>query len=368
MNNLMLNYLKTDSPSTYEVEAQKFWLREAGQYGDEFGSDIYGNAFVIYKTKNKFRGSAEIPKEHIMKVVVDAHCDEISWVVKSIDDNGLIRVLRNGGTDNDITIGQKIKIIINKLDDDKHIKIPGFFGWIPIHLKKKEKPDKPNNDNLFIDIGVSSKDEAINLGVDIGNFIVMDREPEILNGKYIVGKSLDDKIGGIITMNLIRKLYDDEVELPFDLYLVNSVQEEIGLRGAKMITNTIKPDVAICFDPTFDTNTPLINKKIDGDYKLGDGLVFRQGGDVNHKLLSLMKEISRRHGHPYKVCVGGAGGTNTTAYNISNGGIPSAIASIPLRYMHTPNEMVDINDVKIATDFLVDLLMSIEDNHNFKLF
>lgn len=350
----LLKYLNTDSPSTYEVEAQKVWIDGVVDNCSTVYSDNYGNTYAKI-TKNSI-------SEDRYKVVIDAHCDEISWLVRKITDDGFIRVKRNGGTDNDITPNTPVKILTESGE-----KVKGFFGWLPIHLKDKTNPTKPDENNLYIDVAAMSKEEVEEMGIKEGDYIVADRKAEIINDKYVVGKSLDDKIGGFIIREVLRRIKNEKIELPYDLYAVNSVQEEVGLRGAKMITDRIKPDVAVCFDVTFDTNTPNISKDKHGDFKIGDGIVFRKGYDVHPKLLKLMKTVADYKKLPYKMQIGGAGGTNTTAYNLSNTGVVTSIISIPLRGMHTQNEIVLLDDVKIAIDFYVELLMNIDFNHNFKL-
>jgi len=348
----LLKYLNTDSPSTYEVEGQKIWLAELEEYADEVITDNYGNVALLIKGKEQF---------HPYRVVIDAHADEIGWVVKSITDEGFIKVHRNGGTDNDITSGTQVKILTGKG------KIKGFFGSPAIHLKDKDK--KPvEQEQLAIDVGALTKEDVEKLGIEIGNFIVVDRKSEILNEKFLVGKSLDDKIGGFIHSEVLKKLKEDKIKLPYDLYIVNSVQEEVGLRGARMITETIKPHVAIAFDVTFDTNTPGINKDKHGNFKMGEGIVLRQGADVHNNFLKLMKECAKENEINYKIQVGGSGGTNTFSYYLSNGGVVTTTLSIPLRYMHTQNEMVMLDDVQSAIDFYVKALQKINNNHNFKYF
>jgi len=351
----LLEYLNTDSPSTFEVEAQQSWIKQVTSISDEIVSDNYGNTYAKVFQKNNTSTTR-------YKVVIDAHCDEIGWLVKEISDEGFIRVKRNGGTDNDITPNTRIKIMT-----DTGKKVKGFFGWMPIHFKDKDKPTKPSEENLYVDVAATSKEEVEELGIKLGDYIVADREAEIVNDKYIVGKAVDDKVGGFILSEVLKRLKEEKIELPFDLYAVNSVQEEVGLRGAKMITDKIKPDVAICFDVCFDTNTPNISKEKHGNFKMGDGVVFRKGYDVHPYLLKLMQSVVDEKEIPYKLQVGGAGGTNTTAYNLSNAGVVSAIASIPLRGMHTQNEMVNIEDVENAIKFYIELLQKIEFNHNFKL-
>lgn len=356
----LLDYLNTDSPSTYEVEAQKTWIDYVSKFVTDIKSDNYGNTYATILSKNQ--------ETDRYKVVIDAHCDEIGWVVSSIESDGYLRVRRNGGTDNEITPSTNIKIITdNKNDDGVNIKIKGVFGTTPIHLKDKETPYKPTQENIYIDVFASSKEEVEEMGIEVGNYVVFDRTPEIINEKYIIGKSLDDKVGGIIIAEVLRRLVEENIELPYDLYVVNSVQEEVGLRGSKMITEVINPDVAIVFDVHFDTNTPNVDKSKYGNTKMGEGLIFRSGFDVHPTLLKLMKTVSKQNDYEYKVIIGGAGGTNTAGYNLSNGGVITSTISVPLKYMHTPNEVVLLEDMQMSINYYIDLLKNIEYKHNFKL-
>ena len=242
------------------------------------------------------------------------------------------------------------------------IKISGVFGSSPIHFKIGDDKEKITEESLYIDVFCSTKEEVLNKGIEIGNYIVFDRKPEIIDNKYIISKSLDDKIGGFIITEVLNKLVSDKIDLPYDLYAVNSTQEEVGLRGSKMITDTIKPNIAICFDVSFDTSTPNTNKDKHGDYKMGDGLIFRVGSDVHPTFLKHMKKVADDKNYKYKIYVGGAGGTNTNSYNLSNGGVVTSTISIPLRYMHTPNEIVSLDDIQTTIDYIVDLLKSINGN------
>ena len=346
----LLDYLKTDSPSTFEKEGQMLWMEKIKPYVDEVNIDNYGNVMALIRgTDSNF------------KVLLDAHGDEIGWVVKSITKDGFIKVCRNGGTDNDLSPATQVRIMTESGE-----KIKGFFGWIPIHLKDRNKPEKPDEEKLFIDVGATSDEEVEALGIEVGNFIVVDREPEILNDKYVVGKSIDDKIGGFIHVELAKKLLENNIKLPYDLYIVNSVQEEVGLYGANLVSQQINADVVICFDVTFDTNTPLINKNKEGDFKIGEGIVFRQGKDVHNNLLKLMKNVAKESNIPYKVAVGAGGGTNTMRYFMKNA--VTGTLSIPLRYMHTPNELVCLEDAEYAVKFYESLLRKLTHNNNFKYF
>ena len=286
-------YLNTNSPSTNEQDSQRKWIAELEEYADEVITDNYGNVALLVKgTKHT--------KSNNFKVVIDAHADEIGWIVKSISDDGFLKVQRNGGTDNDITMGTAVNILTRKGN------VKGFFGSPAIHLKDRDSKGKVEQENLAIDVAALTKEDVEKLGIEVGSFVVVDRVAEIMNEKFVVGKSLDDKVGGFIHSEVLKKLKEDKIELPYDLYIVNSVQEEVGLRGASMMSDMINPDVAIAFDVTFDTNTPGINKDKHGDFKMGEGIVLRQGFDVHNNFLKLLKDCAKENDINYKIQVGGS--------------------------------------------------------------
>jgi endoglucanase len=223
---------------------------------------------------------------------------------------------------------------------------------------------------MYIDIGVSSKEEVEKLNIRPGDMITPKVSfEELANPDYLKAKAFDNRVGCACAVEVMKNLYKEynSTHFPLELYSVGTVQEEVGLRGAKMITETIKPDLAICFDVCFDTNTPMIKKDVYGDFKMGEGVVFRQGKDTHINLVRHMKKVANNNEIPFKVSVGGGGGTNTFSYYLSNGGVVTSTLSIPLRGMHTPNEMINLDDVETAINFYVNLLTSIEYKHDFKL-
>lgn len=352
----LIEYLSTNSPSSYEVEGQKVWKEYLSKFTNEFISDNYGSLAAVLRSKSSINHKS-------YKVVIEAHADEIGWLVFNITDEGLIYVKCNGGIDYSVIPGTHVNIMGSKG------LVKGYFGWPPVHLNNGDDKHVPKEDKMFIDIGATNKEDVENLGVSIGDYIVFDRKPEFYPNNKIVSKSLDDKIGGYVIAEVLRELKEQNIELPFDLYVVNAVQEEVGLRGAKMITETIKPDVAICIDVCHDTSNPLVDKKKVGDYKTGDGIVFSQAPAIQRNLLTLMKDVAKEHEIKYKMIVsGGQTGTDTDMYTLSNGGVISSLVSIPVKYMHTPNEMASLDDVEIAIKFYVELLKTIQYNHNFKYF
>ncbi len=248
--------------------------------------------------------------------------------------------------------------------------VKGVFGWPAIHTRKgKDASLSPNTDNIFIDVGAKNKDEVLEMGITVGCVITYEDEMMILNDRYYVGRALDNRIGGFCIAEVARMLHQNRIELPYSLYFVNSVQEEVGLRGAEMIAHTIKPHVAIVTDVTHDTHTPLVNSKRHGDVKGGSGPSVTYAPAVHNNLLQLIIETAEKNEIPIqREASSRRTGTDTDAFAYSNGGVPSALISLPLRYMHTTVEMAHKEDVENVIRLLYETLLRIEDGHDFKYF
>jgi putative aminopeptidase FrvX len=345
----LIEYLNGYSPTSLECEGgQQIWIDYIKPFVDEITVDVYGNAIGVINPESDY------------KVVLDAHADEIAWVIKHIDDNGYIYPIRNGGSDPQIAPSKKV--IIHTSTGEK---IRGVFGWTPIHMRHTEdrKNIKPEMKSLFIDVGATSKDELSEMGIGIGDSIIFDEQPEYMgkDGNRLVSKSIDDKIGGFIHSQVLEKIYKNKDKLPYGLYVVNSVQEEIGLKGAKMAAEGIKPNVAICFDVCHDTNIPTGNKKIDGDFKLGGGVVVAQDATTQRNLLKLIKDVASENEIPVNMSISTTGGgTNASSYAYANGGVATSLLSIPLKYMHTTVEMVDLQDVEKSISLIYNVIKKIE--------
>ncbi|MEC8536398.1 MAG: M42 family peptidase, partial [Bacteroidota bacterium] len=239
-------YLNNAAPTGYEWGGQKIWMDYLKPYVDSFITDTYGSAVAVINPDAKF------------KVVIEGHADEISWYVNYIAGDGLIYVIRNGGSDHQIAPSKVVNIHTKKGI------VKGVFGWPAIHTRSLAKEQPPKPDNIFIDIGCQSKKAVEKLGVHVGCVITYPDSFQILNKDNFVCRALDNRMGGFMIAEVARLLHQNKKKLPFGLYITNSVQEEIGLRGAQMITHTIQPDVAIVTDVTHDTTTPMINKKKQG--------------------------------------------------------------------------------------------------------
>lgn len=344
-------YLNNAAPTGYEWEGQKLWMDYLKPYVDEFITDTYGTAVGVINPKAKY------------KVVIEGHADEISWYVNYISDNGLIYVIRNGGSDHQIAPSKIVNIHTKK----GYVK--GVFGWPAIHTRSKENEQAPKPDNITIDVGAKDKEEVEKMGVHVGCVITYPDEFHILNGDKFVCRALDNRMGGFMIAEVARLLKENKKELPFGLYITNAVQEEIGLRGAEMITQTIKPNVAIVTDVTHDTSTPMIEKKTQGDLEIGKGPVVAYAPAVQQKLRDLITETAEAKKIPFqRSALSRATGTDTDAFAYSNGGVASALISLPLRYMHTTVEMVHKDDVENVIKLIYETLLNIKDDESFSYF
>lgn len=344
-------YLNNASPTGYEWEGQKIWMEYLKPYVDDFITDTYGTAVAVINPDAKYR------------VVIEGHSDEISWYVNYITDNGLLYVIRNGGSDHQIAPSKWVNI------HTKNGIVKGVFGWPAIHTRDKAKEETPKIENIFIDIGAKDKEEVEKMGVHVGCVITYPDEFHILNKDKFVCRALDNRVGGFMIAEVARLLHENKQKLPFGLYITNSVQEEIGLRGAEMITQTIKPNVAIVTDVCHDTTTPMIDKKKEGETMIGSGPVISYAPAVQNKLRERILETAKAKKIPFqRLAASRYTGTDTDAFAYSNGGVASALISLPLRYMHTTVEMVHKDDVENVIRLIYETLLTIKDGETFSYF
>jgi putative aminopeptidase FrvX len=341
-------YLNNPSPTGFESEGQKLWLSYIKPYIEEYFTDNYGSVVGVINPKAKY------------KVVIEAHADEISWFVHYITKDGFIYLRRNGGSDHMIAQSKRVNI-----HTEKGI-VKAVFGWPAIHMRQ-QKEETPSLKNIFLDCGCSSDKEVEKLGIHVGCVVTFEDEFMMLNNNRYVGRALDNRMGGFMIAEVARILKEEKIKLPFGLYIVNSVQEEIGLRGAEMIAHRIKPDVAIITDVCHDTHTPMVDKIENGDLKSGDGPVLTYGPAVQNNLLKQIIHTAEKAKIPFqRAAASRSTGTDTDAFAYSNEGVSSALISLPLRYMHTTVEMVRKEDVENTIRLIKETLLSIEDGQDFR--
>lgn len=338
------NYINTPSPVGFEYTGQKLWIDYIRPFVDDIFTDPYGTAVGV------------VNPSHPFKVVIEAHVDEISWFVNYITSEGLIYLKRNGGVDHQIAPGQRVFI------HGKKGPVKAVFGWPAIHtrISNQEKEPVAKVENLFLDCGARNKKEIEDLGIHIGAVVTYQDGFDELAYDYYIGRAFDNRIGGFMIAEVARLLRENRNKLPFGLYVVNAVQEEIGLRGAEMIARRIKPNVAIITDVTHDTSTPMINKLIEGDTSCGKGPSLSYGPAVHNKLLQFVESVAEKHGIPVQPrAVSRSTGTDTDSFAYANDGCPSVLISIPLRYMHTTVEMLHKSDIEQTIQLMYQTLLAL---------
>src|ERR1044071_6898024 len=348
------NYINNASPVGFEISGQKIWLNYLKPYIDSSFVDPYGTAVGVVNPANNF------------KVVIEAHADEISWFVNYVTPEGLIYLKRNGGVDYQIAPAQRVII------HGKKGPVKAVFGWPAIHTRLNNpdhKEPQPKLDNVFLDCGARNRKEVEALGIHIGAVVTyVDGFDELAND-YYVGRAFDNRVGGYMIAEVARLLKENKKKLPYGLYIVNAVQEEIGLRGAEMIARRIKPDIAIITDVTHDTTTPMINKMIEGDVQCGKGPSLSYAPAVHNKLLALVEKVAidKKINVQWRA-LSRSTGTDTDSFAYANDGCPSVLISMPLRYMHTTVEMIHRDDIENTIRLMYETLLTLTPKTNLSYF
>jgi putative aminopeptidase FrvX len=342
--NFFKNYINTPSPVGFEFTGQRLWIDYIRPFVDDLFTDPYGTAVGV------------INPQHAFKVVIEAHVDEISWFVNYITADGLMYLKRNGGVDHQIAPAQRVII------HGKKGPVKAVFGWPAIHTRISSQDKEPvaKIENLFLDCGARNKKEIEELGIHVGAVVTYQDGFDELAYDYYIGRAFDNRIGGYMIAEVARLIKENKKKLPFGLYVVNAVQEEIGLRGAEMIARRIKPNLAIITDVTHDTTTPMINKAIEGDTACGRGPSLSFGPAVHNKLLQFVEGVAEKNNIPVQLrAVSRSTGTDTDSFAYANDGCPSVLISMPLRYMHTTVEMLHRDDIEQTIRLMYETLLSL---------
>lgn len=330
-------YLDTPSPSGSEKHAQKVWADFISKTDrDKSIIDAYGSMAVI---KNPDLSNL---------VVMEAHVDEIAWVVSYISGDGFIYVKKNGGSDASIAPSMRVKIWTSNGPVD------GIFGHPAVHVRKK---DDVTADSIFIDVGAASKADITKLGIKIGDNVTF-ADSFIEWPNHLVGRGLDNKIGGYIIAEVWNRFKN--VDLDYGLAAVNCVQEEVGLRGAQMMASRLLPKIAIVIDVTHDTSAPGYNKKLNGAQFCGDGPVITWCPSVHEMTRTLLVNTAIKNKIQFQRKVASRStGTNLESWAYTGSGIPSVLISLPLKYMHTTVEMVSKKDVDACIELIYQFLLTL---------
>ena len=344
--------LITPSPTGYEAEGQKVWKKYISEYADKVEGDAYGSA------------TAKIDiNSDVITVMLEAHADEIGMIVQHISDDGFITLNKLGGSDSTIARAKRVYI------HNKKGHVTGVVGNTAIHLQdsKNGGGKQPSWKDIFVDIGVSSREEALKL-VQIGDPVTYTDEVEFMNDEIITARAIDNRIGGFIIAQVLKNLKKRKKELKVNVMALNSVQEEIGGFGARMMSYRHMPDVAIVTDVTHATDTPGINNKEHGTVKLGGGPTVQHGGANHPKVVEFIektatgKKIDVQH-----EATSFRTGTDTDSIFYQRTGIPSALISIPIRYMHSPVEIASLKDVEALINLMTETVLSMDPDETFTL-
>ncbi len=319
---------------------------ELKPYADEIRTDKMGNLIVVKKGEGP-------------SIMLAAHMDEIGLMVKYIDDDGFLRFVTIGGWFDQTLHSQRVIV------HTKNGPVPGVIGSKPPHVMKDEDRKKPiKTDDMFIDVGANDKEDAEKMGIEVGTPISMDMEVKKLANSKITGKAFDNRAGCAIVIETMKQLAEQDIKAT--LYVVGTVQEEVGLKGARTSAYGLNPDVAIAIDTTIPGDHPGIDKK-DSVLETGKGGVITvvdasgRGIITNPQVLKWLKETADKNEIPYQMDVGDGGTTDATAIHLTRDGIPTGVLSVATRYIHSPVEVLDVADLKYCADLLTKAIQNVND-------
>jgi len=341
--------VETPSPSGFEQPAQRVLRRELEPVADELRTDVMGNVIA------RIAGGGE----HATRVMLAGHCDEIGLMVKYIDDGGYLYFAPIGGVDAHLVPGQRVWVHTGAGP------LLGVVGKKPIHLlEAKDREKVVRFKQQFIDIGAADRAAAAEL-VSVGDPVTFAVGLERLQGDHVTSRAFDDKMGAFIVAQVLKEVRR-RGSAPVDLYGVSTVQEEIGLRGGITSAYGVNPDVGIAVEVGFATDFPDVDKKEVGDFKVGGGPLITRGANINPVLFELLVATAREEAIPCQISgAPRATGTDANAIQLSRGGVAAALISVPLRYMHTPVEVLSLGDLENTVRLLAGLLYRLGDRESF---
>jgi putative aminopeptidase FrvX len=328
---LLDKLLRAGAPSGYEGPAAEVW-RDAASFA-ELSTDGIGSSIA------RVGDGAPL-------LAVVGHIDEIGLIITHVDEKGFLWFTSIGGWDPQILVGQRVEV------RGKDGIVPGVVGRKPIHLLEADQRKKVVElKGLHIDIGAADRDEAAEL-IRVGDPVVIAAEPMPVAGERLVSRAMDNRLGAYVALESLRRC--NERGGPGGSFAaVAAVQEEIGLFGARTAAFEVRPDIAVAVDVTHATDAPGIDEKEIGSHPLGSGPVIGRGSTLSPKVFELLVETAGAEGIEYSISASGRGtSTDADVLQISRSGIPTGLVSIPLRYMHSPVEMVDLRDVEATVDLL----------------
>lgn len=340
----LVELIKTPSPSGDEIAIQKKWMAYVKTFAEKIETDYSGSVIAILNPEAPF------------KVMLAGHCDEIAFMITHIDDKGLVYVTKSGGINPKLALGMRVKILGEK--ETLH----GVVGVKAEHQGGSKGEVKP--EDLYIDTGANSKEE-LEGKIQVGDYIIYDMDSTMLMNNRMVGRGMDNRTGAFIVAEVLKRLSEESLNV--GVYGVSTVNEETTMGGAYFAACHIKPTLGIACDVTFATDYPGLEPKKDGDVKLGGGPVLTKGSQVNYKINNLLKSVAKENdiSLQYEVAPRSTG-TDADKIRFSGNGVPVALVSLPLRYMHSPSEVVSLDDIESEIQLLVAFIKNLSGEENLK--
>ncbi len=347
-NEFLVNLVKAPSPSGFEFAAQAVVDGYIQDIADEYRKDAMGNRIATLQPKGKIR------------LMFAGHMDEIGFIVTQVNKEGFIYFDAIGGHDVGLVSGRRVKILT------KNGPLIGITGRRAIHLlDAEERKQLPKLHKIWIDIGARNKEEALEK-ISIGDGIVYDQEPMEMGNNLFCARALDDKSGCYVVFEVLKRLAKEKKNLEACVTSVATVQEEIGTRGAIPSSYSVKPDVGIAVDVGHATDFPDGEQSRFGEFKLGAGPILSRGANINPKVFERLKQCAEKEAIPYQVeAAPGATGTDARAIQLTREGVAAGLVSIPLRYMHTPNELAHLEDIENTVKLLLAFSRSLKASDSF---
>jgi endoglucanase len=342
--------INTPSPCGFETRGQRVWLDYVSRFAQETETDAYGNAVAWLN-----RGGSP-------RLMLAAHADEIAMTVNFITEQGFIYVRRVGGIDPAITKAQRVTI------HSRRGPVRGVVGNTAPHLTRQEgEPKPPKIHDLFIDIGAASRDEAEKL-VRVGDPITLADEFELLRGDLAIARAFDNRVGTFAVAETLRLLQPHATKLKAEICAVSNIQEEVGCLGARQIAYSLKPDVALVVDVTHATDYPNVSQAQHGDIKIGKGPALTHGGPNHREVVARLEKLAAAERIPLQhEAISSTSGTDTDVIFWTRGGIPSALISLPNRYMHSPVEVVSLKDLVQIPRLMAAFAASLKKGEEFRI-
>ena len=340
------NILETPSPSGYEQPVQQIVREYVSSFADQVESDSHGNLIAVKSPQNSLR------------VMFAGHCDQIGLIVQFIDESGFLYIQPIGGWDPQQLIGQRLTVWASEGP------VKGVIARKPIHLlTEEERKQVPKIKDLWIDIGAASRDEA-SQRVRVGDPVTFCLSLEMLSGDLANSPGMDDKTGLWVVIEALRRAATEQLSCA--LHAVSTVQEEIGLRGARTSAYGIDPQVGIAVDVTHATDCPTVDKKTEGDVKLGGGPVITRGPNCNPRVVERLIDVAKQKNIDFQLAaIGKATPTDANSLQVTRSGVATGLVSIPNRYMHSAVETISMSDIDQAADLLAGFALSLDPDETF---